>query len=131
MVWQMFKPFVREKLRKRMFFHGTKMSSLHNHVAPSHLPTNYGGQLPEIDYTSADWYPTILQYEDRIKGNTFINQRENMCFRLPHINHDVYRYTMVIFIKYFLFNLIENFSSINQAFKFYFFRMEFIWVSKK
>ncbi|KAL2716043.1 retinaldehyde-binding protein 1 isoform X1 [Vespula squamosa] len=77
MVWQMFKPFVREKLKKRMFFHGTKMSSLHNHIAPSHLPKNYGGQLPEINYSSADWYPTILQYEDRIKEWNSYGYRKN------------------------------------------------------
>ncbi|XP_066588555.1 clavesin-1 [Prorops nasuta] len=72
MVWQMFKPFVREKLKKRMFFHGTKMSSLHAHLAPSHLPKNYGGQLPEIDYSSADWYPVLLKHEEKIKEwNTY------------------------------------------------------------
>ncbi|XP_058795518.1 clavesin-1 [Phymastichus coffea] len=67
MVWQMFKPFVKEKLKKRMFFHGSKMSSLHKHMAPSHLPKNYGGELPEIDYSGADWYPTIINYEDHIR----------------------------------------------------------------
>lgn len=77
MVWQMFKPFVREKLKKRMFFHGTKMSSLHTHVAPSHLPKNYGGDLPEIDYTSADWYPTLIKYEDKIKEWNSYGYRKN------------------------------------------------------
>ncbi|XP_043264957.1 retinaldehyde-binding protein 1 [Colletes gigas] len=67
MVWQMFKPFVREKLKKRMFFHGSKMASLHTHIPPSHLPKNYGGDLPEIDYTSADWYPTLIKNENKIK----------------------------------------------------------------
>ena len=51
-----------------MFFHGTKMSSLHSHIPPSHLPKNYGGQLPEIDYTSADWYPILISNEPKIKG---------------------------------------------------------------
>ncbi|KAK0158968.1 hypothetical protein PV328_009902 [Microctonus aethiopoides] len=65
-VWRMFKPFTREKLRKRMFFHGSKMNSLHSHLNPSHLPKNYGGELPEIDYTTADWYPTLGKCEDFI-----------------------------------------------------------------
>jgi len=69
MVWQMFKPFVREKLKKRMFFHGSKMSSLHTHIPASHLPKNYGGQLPEIDYSAADWYPTMIANEEKIRGN--------------------------------------------------------------
>lgn len=67
MVWQMFKPFVKEKLKKRMFFHGSKMASLHKHMAPSHLPKNYGGQLPEIDYSGADWYPAMIKYEDNVR----------------------------------------------------------------
>ena len=70
-VWRMFKPFIREKLRKRMYFHGSKMNSLHTHMSPSHLPKNYGGQLPEIDYTAADWYPTFEKCEDSIKGKFF------------------------------------------------------------
>lgn len=77
MVWQMFKPFVRDKLKKRMFFHGTKMSSLHSHIPPSHLPKNYGGEQPEIDYTSADWYPTLLSNEQKIiEWNTY-GRRKN------------------------------------------------------
>lgn len=72
MVWTMFKPFVKEKLRKRMFFHGNNMSSLHTHIPVSHLPKNYGGDLPEIDYNGADWYPTMLAAEDKIKEwNTY------------------------------------------------------------
>ncbi|XP_026756903.1 clavesin-1 [Galleria mellonella] len=59
LVWALFKPFIREKLKNRIFFHGTKMSSLHKHLAPSHLPADYGGELPAIDYSGADWYPAL------------------------------------------------------------------------
>ncbi|KOB70835.1 putative CRALBP [Operophtera brumata] len=58
-VWNMFKPFIREKLKNRIFFHGSKMLSLHKHLAPSHLPSDYGGELPAINYSGADWYPVI------------------------------------------------------------------------
>lgn len=68
MVWQMFKPFVKDKLKKRMFFHGTKMSSLHAHIPPSHLPKCYDGLLPELNYTSADWYPVLIANEEKVKG---------------------------------------------------------------
>ncbi|XP_033315788.1 clavesin-2 [Bombus bifarius] len=77
MVWQMFKPFVKEKLKKRMFFHGNKMSSLHAYIPVSHIPKNYGGNLPEIDYTSADWYPILLQHEDKIKEWNSYGYRKN------------------------------------------------------
>ncbi|CAL7944007.1 unnamed protein product [Xylocopa violacea] len=77
MVWKMFKPFVKEKLKSRMFFHGNKMASLHNHIPPTHLPKNYDGDLPEIDYTSADWYPTLIKQEDKIKEWNSYGHRKN------------------------------------------------------
>ncbi|XP_029035452.1 clavesin-1 [Osmia bicornis bicornis] len=77
MIWQMFKPLVREKLKSRMFFHGTKMSSLHQYIPKSHLPKNYDGDLPEMDYTSADWYPTLLKHEDKLKEWSTYGLRKN------------------------------------------------------
>ncbi|KAF5300289.1 hypothetical protein FQA39_LY11146 [Lamprigera yunnana] len=67
MVWAIFKPFVKEKLKGRLHFHGDKMSSLHKFLAPSHLPKNYGGDLPEMDYTGANWYPAIENHMDHMK----------------------------------------------------------------
>ena len=77
MVWQMFKPFVREKLKKRMFFHGSKMATLHTHIPPSHLPKSYGGDLPDFDYTSADWYPALIKVDDKIKEWNTYGYRKN------------------------------------------------------
>ncbi|RZC39186.1 retinaldehyde-binding protein 1, partial [Asbolus verrucosus] len=72
MVWAIFKPFIREKLKNRIFFHGSKMASLHKHMDPSHLPQDYDGQMPKINYTGADWYPVIEKYVDHIRTwNTF------------------------------------------------------------
>ncbi|XP_047987674.1 clavesin-1 [Leguminivora glycinivorella] len=71
-VWKMFKPFVREKLKNRIFFHGSKMSSLHEHLAPSHLPSDYAGELPAIDYRGAEWYPVINEIIPHIeKWNSY------------------------------------------------------------
>lgn len=48
------------------------MKSLHKYMKPSHLPKDYGGELPEINYTGADWYPCIDRYIDHIRTwNTF------------------------------------------------------------
>ncbi|XP_030752436.1 alpha-tocopherol transfer protein-like [Sitophilus oryzae] len=72
MVWAIFKPFIGEKLGKRIHFHGSNMSSLHKFMAPTHLPKDYGGVLPEIDYTGKEWYPCIESHVDHIKMlNTF------------------------------------------------------------
>lgn len=51
-----------------MFFHGSDMKSLHKHLDPSHLPKNYGGEMPAINYGGKDWYPCINEYEDHIRN---------------------------------------------------------------
>lgn len=105
MVWQMFKPFVREKLKGRMFFHGSKMSSLHNYIPPSHLPKNYDGNLPEIDYTSADWYPTLIKCDDKIKGEVSFSTASVPSSRLLNI-FCLCHFNEVQFIAMFLLNSI-------------------------
>jgi len=72
MVWTLFKPFVREKLKGRMFFHGKDRKSLHKHIKPTHLPSDYGGDLPAINYGGKDWYPCVNDHEKYI-------QRWNDC----------------------------------------------------
>ncbi|XP_055544917.1 alpha-tocopherol transfer protein-like [Wyeomyia smithii] len=67
MVWTLMKPFVKEKLKSRMFFHGDDMKKLHKHVDPGCLPANYGGTLPVLDYGSKEWYPTMEKHTDFIK----------------------------------------------------------------
>lgn len=67
LVWKMFKPFIREKLNKRIHFHQKKMAQMHKFIAPSHLPEDYGGALPKINYTGKDWYPAIGEFTDHIK----------------------------------------------------------------
>lgn len=44
------------------------MESLHKHMDPNHLPADYGGKLPKINYTSADWYPEIEKARKHIAG---------------------------------------------------------------
>lgn len=72
MVWQIFKPLIKEKLKKRLFFHGDKMESLHKHMSPECLPADYKGKLPKIDYSTKEWYPTIRSLDKVIaENNTF------------------------------------------------------------
>uniref|UniRef100_A0A1B0CK77 CRAL-TRIO domain-containing protein n=2 Tax=Lutzomyia longipalpis TaxID=7200 RepID=A0A1B0CK77_LUTLO len=72
MVWTFFKPFIQEKLGKRMHFHGNDMKSLHKFMDPDYLPANYGGNLPAINYCGKDWFPCILDHIDHIeKWNSY------------------------------------------------------------
>ncbi|XP_055382741.1 alpha-tocopherol transfer protein-like [Condylostylus longicornis] len=43
MIFAIFKPFIREKLRKRIFFHGKDMKSFHKHIPRDILPPKYDG----------------------------------------------------------------------------------------
>lgn len=43
------------------------MSSFHKFIPPSHLPADYGGQLPKINYGGKEWYPAIEGYIDFYK----------------------------------------------------------------
>ncbi|KAL5279861.1 hypothetical protein ACFFRR_004089 [Megaselia abdita] len=45
MLFAIFKPFIKEKLRKRIFFHGKDFGSLAKHIDRSCLPAKYGGNM--------------------------------------------------------------------------------------
>ncbi|KAK7603385.1 hypothetical protein V9T40_003384 [Parthenolecanium corni] len=66
-VWSLFSRIIREKLRKRIHFHNSNVSSLHKHIDKSCLPEKYGGTSGKIDYSCEDWYPVIAKFEDTIK----------------------------------------------------------------
>ncbi|XP_055640440.1 clavesin-1-like [Toxorhynchites rutilus septentrionalis] len=72
MVWTLFKPFIGDKLRDRLEFHGSDMKKLHKFIDPSDLPKNYGGTRPALDYGSRDWYPCLEKHVDHVlKWNTY------------------------------------------------------------
>lgn len=53
MAYNVFKPFLDEKMKARIFFHGENYASLHEHIDPKHLPEKYGGAHPDYNYN--DW----------------------------------------------------------------------------
>lgn len=48
--FQVFKPFLNQRMKEKIYFHGKDMKSLHKHILPAHLPKKYGGQMPEFNY---------------------------------------------------------------------------------
>ncbi|XP_065346794.1 clavesin-2-like [Cloeon dipterum] len=56
MIFAVFKPFMQEKLRKRIHFHGTNRPSILKHINPEALPERYGGKLDLPDVTGEQWY---------------------------------------------------------------------------
>jgi len=51
------KPFLNKDTKKRLYFHGDNMRSLHKHVDPKYLPERYGGIHP--DYSYGGWVEYI------------------------------------------------------------------------
>ncbi|EFA04094.2 alpha-tocopherol transfer protein-like isoform X1 [Tribolium castaneum] len=60
-VFNLFKPFLREKLRNRIIFHGTDRKSLHQHISPKCLPECYGGSLNLPRINGPQWLELLLQ----------------------------------------------------------------------
>ncbi|XP_077300126.1 clavesin-1 isoform X2 [Arctopsyche grandis] len=61
MVFALFKPFLREKLRNRIIFHGSDRNSLHQHVSAKCLPLNYGGTLEMPQITGPQWLELLIK----------------------------------------------------------------------
>jgi hypothetical protein len=62
-VFNFFKPFLREKLRSRIIFHGTDRESLYKHLYQPCLPECYGGTLDVPRITGPQWYELLLNVE--------------------------------------------------------------------
>lgn len=60
MVFQLFKPFLKEKLRGRIYFHGNDMASFHKHMSPEVLPKTYGGTLDIPRVRGDQWYELLM-----------------------------------------------------------------------
>ncbi|XP_049882252.1 alpha-tocopherol transfer protein-like [Pectinophora gossypiella] len=67
MLFAIFKPFLREKLRKRIYFHGADRESLLAHVDKSALRTRHGGTLPEPEISGDVLWKMLHHYEDDFK----------------------------------------------------------------
>uniref|UniRef100_A0A1B6D463 CRAL-TRIO domain-containing protein n=1 Tax=Clastoptera arizonana TaxID=38151 RepID=A0A1B6D463_9HEMI len=61
-VFAFLKPFLKEKIRQRIYLHGKDMSSLHNFINQEILPSEYGGSQGEFDNTW--WREDLLKHEE-------------------------------------------------------------------
>ncbi|KAG8234479.1 hypothetical protein J437_LFUL014347 [Ladona fulva] len=75
MVFALFKPFLREKLRSRIYFHGNDRDSLFQHVEPKYLPECYDGTLEIPRISGNEWLELLLQCDKEYEGRLFFHQR--------------------------------------------------------
>ncbi|KAG5886523.1 hypothetical protein JTB14_024176 [Gonioctena quinquepunctata] len=63
MAFAIFKPFLGEKLKKMLFFHGTNRESLAEKISPESLPECYGGVADIPDYPGSLFSDMLFYYE--------------------------------------------------------------------
>lgn len=67
-VFALFKPFLREKLKNRIVFHGTDRASLHKHISAKCLPPNYGGTSTVARIDGDQWYELLLKCQNEYEA---------------------------------------------------------------
>nr|CAD7568205.1 unnamed protein product [Timema californicum] len=64
LVFAIFKPFLSEKLRNRLHFHGSDWSSLHSYIDPEFLPTKYGGLMDIPENTGPKLHELLCLFKE-------------------------------------------------------------------
>ena len=67
-VFALFKPILREKLRNRIVFHGTDRESLYQHMNKEVLPAAYGGTVDCPRVKGDQWYELLMKCDDEYKA---------------------------------------------------------------
>ncbi|XP_054283767.1 alpha-tocopherol transfer protein-like [Macrosteles quadrilineatus] len=67
MLFNIFKPFLREKLRNRIHFHGEDRSSLLSHIDSKFVPTQYGGDMYLPSDQGIELHRLLSLYEDKYR----------------------------------------------------------------
>lgn len=79
MVFALFKPFLREKLRNRIIFHGTDRESLHKYIDPKCLPLVYDGTIDIPRVKGEEWFQLLLKCDKEylaLNDCGYIKERE-------------------------------------------------------
>ncbi|XP_077989739.1 alpha-tocopherol transfer protein-like [Glandiceps talaboti] len=63
----LFRPFLNDKLKQRVIFHGDDIGTLHKHIPSDILPSDFGGSKPPCDTT--EWVNEMLAAEEAFKQN--------------------------------------------------------------
>ncbi|XP_055870867.1 alpha-tocopherol transfer protein-like [Biomphalaria glabrata] len=64
-IFALFKPFLKQKLLDRIFFHGPRHEELLDHIDEQNLPEAYGGKMTDVSDTT--WCDVILQYDKQFE----------------------------------------------------------------
>ncbi|XP_068229029.1 retinol-binding protein pinta-like isoform X1 [Palaemon carinicauda] len=63
-LFNLFKPLMREKMKKRVHLHGSNIESMHKYVPKSMLPSEYGGTAGTIQEIADYWLSKMDEHRD-------------------------------------------------------------------
>nr|CAD7408366.1 unnamed protein product [Timema poppensis] len=67
MLFAIFKPFLSEKLRNRVHFHGTDWKSFHTYIVADSLPLQYGGLMDIPENTGPKLHELLCRFKDEFE----------------------------------------------------------------
>lgn len=70
MLFALFKPFLSQKFRNRIYFHGRNYNSLLRHIDEKYLPKKYGGKIDGLEFNRMEFYELLLKYQDDFEERT-------------------------------------------------------------
>lgn len=73
-IYGLFSPLLADAALDKLFFHGSDLSSLHEHIDPDHLPKRYGGTRHEVSYT--EWLDVLRS------KNVFRRELKNLGYKI-------------------------------------------------
>jgi hypothetical protein len=83
------KPFIKEKLRERLFMHSS-MESLYEHIPKSILPEEYGGDAGPIQKIHDQWMKKVADYGPWFKEQDNVKANENLRPGKPKSYDDLF-----------------------------------------
>jgi len=99
-IFTIFKPFLDDRMKEKIHFHGQDLESLHSHIDPKFLPKAYGGFRPEYSYT--DWVDNLVHNKDIVAEMTqvgFVFDVEEVMKVLEDAKTDISSNTNVIMTR--------------------------------
>lgn len=89
-VFNIFKGFMKEKMKKRINIHGSDLSSLHKHIPPSMLPKEYGGTNGTIDDITRHWLKKVEARKQWLKDDEQYKVDESKRPGKPKTSSDLF-----------------------------------------
>ncbi|XP_018027681.1 alpha-tocopherol transfer protein-like isoform X5 [Hyalella azteca] len=89
-VFNIFKSFMKEKMKKRIHIHGSDLSSLHKHIPPSLLPKEYGGTNGTVEDITRHWLKRVEARKQWLKEDEQYKVDESKRPGKPKTSSDLF-----------------------------------------